>query len=75
MNVTQGPYSQHFIFFSTYEYSQLASVLHYVRLERLASDKHSSLLDSLVSYKVNEYEHWGHIFHTLFSNFWLGPIS
>ncbi len=28
--------------------------LHYTRLERLASDKHSSLLGPLVSYKENE---------------------
>ncbi len=31
-----------------------SSVLHYTRLERLASDKHSSLSGSLVSYDKNE---------------------
>jgi hypothetical protein len=47
----QGPYSQHFIFFVTYEFAQWAWVLHCTRLERLAMDKQSSLLVPLVSYK------------------------
>ncbi len=33
---------------------QQASVLHYNRLERLASDKHSSLLGPFISYKESE---------------------
>ncbi len=38
----QGLYSQHFIFFVTYEFAQEARALHYTRLERIARDKHSS---------------------------------
>jgi hypothetical protein len=44
MNKTQEPYSQHFIFFLTYEWAQEAGVLRNFRLERLAGDKPSSLL-------------------------------
>jgi hypothetical protein len=40
----QGIYSQHFISFVTYQWSHEARVLHYTRLDRLARDKHSSLL-------------------------------
>ncbi len=50
----QGAYSQHFIFFITCHWTKLARVLHYTRLERLAWDKHSSLLGPLVSYEENE---------------------
>jgi hypothetical protein len=35
----QGPYSQHFIFFVTYESAQKARVLHKTWLERLANNK------------------------------------
>jgi len=49
-----GPYSQHFILSLTYSLDQLARVLHYIWMERLARDKHSSLLDTHVSYKENE---------------------
>jgi hypothetical protein len=45
---TQGPYSQHFFFFATYKWAPQASVLHYIRLSRLARDKHSSLLGLFV---------------------------
>jgi hypothetical protein len=34
--------------------TQLARVLHYTRLQRLPSEKHSNLLDLSVSYKENE---------------------
>ncbi len=40
----QEPYSQHFIFFLTYERAQYACVIY----------KHSSLVGSFVSYKENE---------------------
>jgi hypothetical protein len=46
--------SQHFIFFVTYEWAYLGRVLHYCRLESLNSNKHSSLLDPLVSCEENE---------------------
>jgi hypothetical protein len=35
-----GPYSQHFIFFVTYELKQYSRMLHYTRLERPARDEH-----------------------------------
>ncbi len=41
----QGHYSQHLISFVTYEWTHEARVLDYTRLDRLARDKHSSLLD------------------------------
>jgi hypothetical protein len=45
-------YSQHFIFFVTYGPNKL--MLNYTRLERLARDKHSSILGgSFVSYEEN----------------------
>ncbi len=43
--------SQHFIFFAAYEWAQRVKVLDYTHLERLAMDKHYSLLDSFSSYK------------------------
>ncbi len=42
-----GWYSQHFI----HKWAQQARVLHYTRLKRLSSDKHSSLLGPYVSEK------------------------
>jgi hypothetical protein len=48
------PFSQRFIFFITYEWYQYARVLNYTKLERLASDKHFSLLGPFISYKENE---------------------
>jgi len=50
----QGPYSQHFIFFLTEEWTQKAWVLCYARIESLASEKNSSLLEKFVSYKENK---------------------
>ncbi len=50
----QGPYSQHFFFFVTYELGQWARVFHYIRLEMLARNKHSSLLGQFVSYEENK---------------------
>jgi hypothetical protein len=47
---SKGSYSHHFI--TQHEPNKL--VLHYTRLERLAGDKHSSLLGPLVSYEENE---------------------
>ncbi len=52
-NANNGSYSQHFIFFVTCEWVQQARVLQYTRLERLARDKHSSLLGPFVSYEEN----------------------
>jgi hypothetical protein len=49
----QGVNSQHFIFFTPYEWAQYPA-LHYTMLERLDSYKHSSLLDPSVSYEENE---------------------
>jgi len=42
-----GPYSQHFIFFVTYDRTNKI-VLHYAKLERIARDKHSSLLGQFI---------------------------
>jgi hypothetical protein len=53
-NIKQGPYSQHFIFYATFQWAQKGRPLHYTRLERLARDQHSILLDPFVSYKENE---------------------
>ncbi len=47
-------YSQHFIFIITYKWGQYGTVLIYTSRERLARDKHSSLLDPFVSYEQNE---------------------
>jgi hypothetical protein len=47
----QVPYSQHFIFFVTYEGANKYVLHYYIRLERLFGEKHSSLLDPFVSYK------------------------
>ncbi len=50
----QGLYSQPFILFLTYEWDQKARVLHYIKVERLATDKYTTLLDPFISYKENE---------------------
>ncbi len=50
---TQESYSQHLIFIVTYKRAKKVRVLNYTRLEKLASDKHSSLLGRFVSYKEN----------------------
>ncbi len=48
-------YSELFIFFMTYEWSQKARVLLFnTRLERLGKDKDYSLLGTFVCYKENE---------------------
>jgi hypothetical protein len=47
-------YSQHLIFFVTYECAKKARVLHYTRLQRLATDKHSNLSVPFVSYDENK---------------------
>ncbi len=47
----QGSYSQHFIFFETYEY---AGVLHNTALERLTNYKHPNSLVQIVSYEENK---------------------
>jgi hypothetical protein len=45
-----GPYSQHFIFFVTYEWAEQARVLYCAKLEGLARDKHSCKLGPFVGY-------------------------
>ncbi len=50
----QGPYSQHFIFFLTDKWAYEARVLYYTMVEKLANDKHSSLLVQFVGYEENE---------------------
>ncbi len=45
-----GQYSQHFIFFVTYEWARYVRLLK-VRLERLARYKHSCVFCSMVSYE------------------------
>jgi len=45
-------YSQHLIFFKTYELAKLPRVLHYSKLERLVSNKRFSLLGPFISYEV-----------------------
>ncbi len=47
-------YSKPLFFFVTYERAQKARVLHYAGLERLAIDKHSSLLGQFESYDDNK---------------------
>ncbi len=49
-----GAYSQHFIFFVTYELAQQARMLHNIRLQKLSNDKQSNLLVLFISCK--EYE-------------------
>jgi hypothetical protein len=44
-------YSQHFIFFVTYDWDHLARELHYTKLKRIARDKHFSLLNPFLAYK------------------------
>ncbi len=51
---SEGLYSQYFNVFVAYEWAQSAVVLHYTRLEKLAEDKHSSLLALLISYEEKE---------------------
>jgi hypothetical protein len=53
-NALLGLYSQHFLFFVTYELAQQERVLHYSRMEILGKDKHPSLLDPFASYAKNE---------------------
>jgi hypothetical protein len=48
----QGPYSQHCIFFVTYESAQLARAFHNTRLERLANDKLSPEVMSYLAHNV-----------------------
>ncbi len=47
----QGPYSQHFNLYVTYEWAQQARKLHYTRLERVARDRYSRFLGPFVSYE------------------------
>jgi len=54
LNQDQGPYSQHFIFFVTYESAQYARLQLNTRAERLVSDKNSNLLGLVLSYEENK---------------------
>jgi hypothetical protein len=49
--VNMEPYSQHFVFFVTYEWTWEARVLQNTTLERLAREKHSSLFRPFVIYE------------------------
>jgi hypothetical protein len=53
-HIIQGPYSQHYIFFVTYESAQKAKRLLNIRLQRLSKVKHSKLLVQFVSYEEKE---------------------
>ncbi len=60
----QWLYSQHFIFFVTYEFAKKL-VLDCTRLERLSRDKHSSVMGAFVSYKkmkCGEFDPWRAVF-------------
>jgi hypothetical protein len=46
-----GPYTQHFIFFVTYELAQYDWVSYYISTDEIVMDKNSSFLDSFVSYE------------------------
>ncbi len=48
------PYSQHSIFFVTYESAHKARLFHNSKPERLTSDKRSNLLGQFLSYEENE---------------------
>jgi hypothetical protein len=50
----QWLYLQSLFFFITCKWAQSARVLHYTRLEKLARDKHSSLVDPFVSNEENK---------------------
>jgi hypothetical protein len=50
----QVPYSQHSIFFVTYESAQKARLFHNTKLERLTSAKHCNLLGLFISYIENK---------------------
>jgi hypothetical protein len=45
------PYSQHYIFFITYESDQKVRLFHNSKLEKLTTDKHSNLLGQFLSYE------------------------
>jgi len=47
-------YSQHSIFFVTYESDQLARLFHITKLKGFTSAKHFNLLGQLLSYEENE---------------------
>jgi hypothetical protein len=47
-----------FFFFVTYKWFLEIDMLHYARLERLASNKHSGLLCPFLIYKENGQEHY-----------------
>jgi len=50
----QGPYSQHFIFFVNYEWTQQARVLHFARMGRVARVKRFCLLGPFICCKENK---------------------
>jgi hypothetical protein len=66
--------SQHFIFFVSYEWAQEESVLYYTKLERVARDKHSSLLGQFVSCEEKSAQILFTTLHFL-RNLEIGPIS
>ncbi len=50
----QVPYSQHSIFFVTYESAQYARLFHNTKLERVTNAELSDLLGQFISYEENE---------------------
>jgi hypothetical protein len=59
-------YSRQFSFFVTYEWTQIARVLHYTRLKMLAWDKNSNLFETLLSYEENQMLPLNHVTEPLF---------
>ncbi len=54
-----GLYSQNFTIYITYKWVQQDKVLHYTRLESLASNKQSSLLGPSFNHEENEWCEYG----------------
>ncbi len=75
----KGLCSQNFIFVVTYKLAQEVRMLHYTLLERLASDRHSSLSAPFVSCEENEVVNMEPVavYSTLYflCDLWKGPIS
>ncbi len=59
MNRALGLYSQCFIFFIAYEWSQQDRVLNYTRQERIAGEKHFSLPCPFISVEKMKHCEWG----------------
>jgi hypothetical protein len=62
----QGAYSQHFIFFVTYESAQKARMLHNIKPERLASDMNKPNKLECISYEEMKFSEYGPRFFLIF---------